>query len=95
MSTDLPVLDTRETREKLRNLDVYLKMRSSGEILVLDPNKHNKLLEVRFEFTFILSSKSTMAVFQANHGPYSNPDTRARLRTSHNSRNLTQNRIQQ
>ena len=42
-------------------------MRSSGEILVLDPNKHNKLLEVRFEFTFILSSKSTMT---ANLGPY-------------------------
>ena len=64
-------------------------MRSSAEILVSDPNKHNKLPEVRFEFTFILSSKPTMAVFQANHGPYSNPDTRARLRTSHNSRNLT------
>ena len=55
--------DSRDARKMKYNLDVFLKMRGSAEILVPDPDKHNKLLEVRFEFTLILSSKSTMAVF--------------------------------
>ena len=39
-------------------------MRSSAEILVLDPKKHNKLLKERFKFTFILGSKSTTLFFR-------------------------------
>ena len=41
-------------------------------------NGLNEIPEVRFEFPFIFFDQSTMALLQANHGAYPNPDTQGR-----------------
>ena len=71
-----PVPCERNPRRRHNQNPVGNVFEAVTEILVPDPQRTQRLPEIRFEFHFNLIGKSTMACFgKANHGAYSNPGT--------------------